>query len=280
MNTTKGFLFTIGAILFASTIVFFAQGFYESNLTTEREIISSALPLNVISLNEDLSRDIVKLFGMTFDLNSVTKSITLRGRMGSSSEVLNSLSSFSSFLSTTFFTRSTFDKTLNLSTLTDGKAEFYIGDKVNLDYTYGNSLALFSSSPNYLDSIDLNIQTTGTLLSYDWNNLSGTNNFTVRINYVDDSNAIILSSSIDNNSLSYLTLIYPDGNTIIEFGNINYASVDYNSGFVIKSKQDQVINYILKADYVDLNLYPVKINSILSVKSTAIDSNTMLTLFK
>ncbi len=280
MNTTKGFLFTIGAILFASTIVFFAQGFYESNLTTEREIISSALPLNVISLNEDLSRDIVKLFGMTFDLNSVTKSITLRGRMGSSSEVLNSLSSFSSFLSTTFFTRSTFDKTLNLSTLTDGKAEFYIGDKVNLDYTYGNSLALFSSSPNYLDSIDLNIQTTGTLLSYDWNNLSGTNNFTVRINYVDDSNAIILSSSIDNNSLSYLTLIYPDGNTVIEFGRINYAGPYCNSSFVIKSKQDQVINYILKADYVDLNLYPVKINSILSVKSDAIDSNTMLTLFK
>ena len=276
----KGFLFTIATIFFASTIVLFAQGFYEANLITEREIISSALPLNIISLNDDLSMDLVKLFGMNFDLNSITKSINLSGRMSNSSSVSNSLNDFSSFVSTKFFTRSLFDKILNISSLTDGKAEFYIGDRLNLDYNYGESLALFSSSPNNLDSIDLNLQTVGTLSSYEWVATSGTNNFVVSINYTDDSNAIVLSSFIDNNSLSYLTLIYPDGNTTIEFGRITYDSVDYNSGFVIKSKQDQVINYILKADYTELNLYPVKINSILSVKSGAIDSNTMLTLFK
>jgi len=278
----KGFLFTIGTIFFASTLVFFIQGFYEANLTTEKEILSSAVLMNNISLNEDFSTDLMKLFKVDLDVNSVDKSINLVGRMSSSSSVSTSLVDYASFLSSKFFIRSTFEKNLDLSNLTDGKTELYIGDKLNLDYNYGNSLALYSSSPSYLDSIDLNIQTTGTLVSYDWNNSSGSRNFLVSIYYTDDSNAIIISNVlIDNNSLSHLDLIYPDGNTIIEFGKINYSGVDYNSGFVIKSKPDQVINYNLKVNYAaDLNVYPVKINSILSVKSNEFDSNTILTLLK
>lgn len=280
MSKVKGFLFTIAAIFFASTLVFFVQGFYESNLSTEREIISSALSLNIVSLNEDLAFDLEKLFAMNFDINSTTKSINLVGRMSPSLSISTSLSEYSSFISTKFFTRSTFDKTLNLSNLTDGKAEFFIGDKLNLDYNYGNSLALFSTYLGYLDSFDINVQTTGTLTSYEWVNVSGSRNFPVLINYVDDSNAIVISDSIDNNSLSYLKLIYPDGNTTIEFGKVTYGGLDYDGGFVIKSKLDQVISYNLEADYSDLNLYPVRINSVLSVKSSDLDSNTFLTLLK
>jgi hypothetical protein len=280
MNKSKGFLFTIAAIFFASTLVFFVQGFYESNLAIEREIISSASSLNIVSLNEDLSTDIEKLFGMNFDVNLIEKSLNLSGRMDSSSSISNYLSEYSSFLSTKFFTRSSFDKTLDISTLTDGKAEFFVGEKLNLDYNYGNSLALFSQTPDPFDSFDINFQTTGTLTSYEWSASTGSANFPISIKYSDDSNAIIISDSIDNNSLSYLNLIYPDGNTIIEFGRISYIGADYNSGFVIKSKSNQVINYALKSDYTNLDLFSVKINSILSIKSTNIDSNTMLTLLK
>lgn len=276
----NGFLFTIAAIFFASTLVFFVQGFYESNLSIEKEIISSALALNIVSLNEDLSLDIEKLFGMSFDVNSIEKSINLSGRMDSSSNVNTYLSEYYSFLSTNFFTRSTFDKTLNVSNLTDGKAEFFIGEGLNLDYNYGNSLALFSQTPQPLDSFDINIQTTGSLTSYNWSSSTDGTNFLVSIKYSDDSNAIVISDSIGNNSSSVLTLIYPDGNTTIEFGEINYLGIEYTSGFVIKSKQNQVINYGLKADYSELNLFPIKINSVLSIKSTNIDSNALLTLLK
>lgn len=276
----KGFLFTIATIFFASTLVFFAQGFYDANLSMERKIVSSALPLNIISLNEDLSTDLEKLLQVGVDVNSINKSIVLDGKMNSNSNISDSLSKFSSFINDKFFIRSTFDKTLDLSNLTDGKAEFFIGDKLNLDYNYGNSLALFSSSPSYLESIDLNLQTTGTLVSYEWVKSAGSNNFLVSINYTDDSNAIIISDSVDNSFVSYLKLVYPDGNTLIDFGKINYLGVDYTSAFVINSKPDQVINYKLKANYADLNAYPVKINSVLSVKSANLDSNTMLILFK
>ncbi|MDD4082179.1 MAG: hypothetical protein PHD05_02210 [Sphaerochaetaceae bacterium] len=279
MISNKGFLFTLASIFFASTIVFFAQGFYEANLISEREIISSSMPLNIVLLNEDIAQSVSDLFGLEFDINSNEKSMVISGRMNSDSSESNSLSSYSSFVSSNYFPRLAFNESLDLSNLTDGKAEFFIGDELNFDYNYGNSVALFSNSSLPLDSIDLNIKTTGTLSSYEWVPLSG-DNFSVSINYSDDSNAIILNGSIGKTSASYLKLIYPDGNTFVRLGNINYLGVDYNSAFIIESKQNQVINYMVKADYADANFYPVKINSILSVKSANIDSNTLLTLFK
>lgn len=280
MISNKGFLFTIATIFFASTIVFFAQGFYESNLISEREIISSSMPINIVLLNEDIARSVSDLFGFEFDLNSIERSVFVLGRMNPSSVENNSLSNFSSFVSSKYFPRIAFEESLDLSNLTDGKAEFFIGDELNLDYNYGNSLALFSNSSIPLNSIDLNIKTTGTLSSYEWVPLGSDNNFSFSINYSDDSNSIILNGSIGRESASYLKLIYPDGNTFLRFGKVNYLDSEYNSAFVIESKPDQVINYMLKNTYSNVNVYPLKINSILKVKSANIDSNTTLTLFK
>ena len=212
MISNKGFLFTLASIFFASTIVFFAQGFYEANLISEREIISSSMVINIVLLNEDIAQSVSDLFGLEFDINSNEKSMVISGRMNSDSSESNSLSSYSSFVSSNYFPRLAFNESLDLSNLTDGKAEFFLGDELNLDYNYGNSVALFSNSSLPLDSIDLNIKTTGTLSSYEWVPLSG-DNFSVSINYSDDSNAIILNGSIGKTSASYLKLIYQRLNT-------------------------------------------------------------------
>lgn len=280
MNSSKGFLFTISAIFFASTIIFFAQGFYETNLVSEREIISSSLPINVVLLNEYIAKNVSDLFGLEFDINSIENSVSISGRMSSASNESVSLSNYSSFISSKYFPRINFNESLDLSKLTDGKGEFFIGDELNLDYNYGESLVLFSNSSIPLNSFDVNLKTTGTLSSYEWVALSDSDNFSFSINYSDDSNAIILSGLIGNDSASYLKLIYSDGNTFIRFGSINYLGAEYDSAFMIESKQDQVLNYRIKSDYDSIDFYPLKINSILSVKSDNIDSNTMLTLFK
>lgn len=280
MNNKKGFLFTISAIFFASTLVFFAQGFYESNLSMEKKIISSSLPVNLVYLNEDIAFDLKDILGVSFDINSAEKSVAIDGVMSSSSSVNGALDSYASFVDTVFFPRSVFSKSLDLSKLTDGKAEFYLGNRLKADYNYGNSVALYSSPTCPLKYIDLNIQTSGTMVSYEWVKSDQGTTIPVSISYADDSNSLIFTDYVGRDFASYLKFVYSDGNTFVRFGRMNYLGADYNSMFEIESKQDQEIIYTLKAGYSDCNLYPLRLNSVLSVSSAGIDSNTALSLFK
>lgn len=280
MINKKGFLFTISVIFFASTLIFFTQGFYDSNMLMEKRIISSQNPLNIVQLNEDLAFDLSNLFGLSFDANSIEKSVLIGGRISSSSKEISSLNSWNSFLSSSYFQRSVYSKSIDLSNLVDGKAEFFLGENLNLDYNYGNSISLFSSKSPLIESIDLNIKSSGSLVSYEWVNSTGASNFEVSLSYYNDYNRISIIDSIDNNSYSYLRLVYSDGEELIEFGGVNYLGIDYNSAFVLNTINDKVIEYKLKVDYVDACLYPIKINSILSVNSDKFDSNTFLKLYK
>ncbi|OQA31283.1 MAG: hypothetical protein BWY55_00561 [archaeon ADurb.Bin336] len=276
----KGFLFTISIIFFASTLVFFTQGFYDANVLMERKIISSQNALNVNQLNEDLAFDLGNLFGLRFDVNSIEGSVLIEGKISSSSNEISSLNDWNSFLNNNYFNRSFYNKSIDLSNLVDGKAEFFLGDNLNMDYNYGNSIALFSSKPIVIESIDLNIKSSGSLVSYNWVKSSGENNFGVSIIYSNDYNRISITDSISNNSYSYLELIYPDGVEVIEFGGVNYNGVNYNSAFVLNTISNKVIDYKVKVDYVDVYLYPIKINSILRVNSDRFNSNSFLKLYK
>jgi hypothetical protein len=276
----KGFLFTISVIFFASTLIFFTQGFYDSNMLMEKRIISSQNPLNIVQLNEDLAFDLSNLFGLSFDANSIEKSVLIGGRIFSSSSEINSLNDWNNFLFNNYFKRSFYNKSIDLSGLVDGKSEFFLGKNLNFDYNYGNSISLFSSKSPLIESIDLNIKSSGSLVSYEWVNLTGESDFDVSIIYYNDYNRISIIDSIDNNSYSYLRLVYSDGEELIEFGGLNYLGIDYNSAFVLNTINDKVIEYKLKVDYVDAFLYPIKINSILSVSSDKFDSNSFIKLYK
>jgi len=276
----KGFLFTISVIFFASTLIFFTQGVYDSNVLMEKRIISSQNPLNIVQLNEDLAFDLSNLFGLSFDANSIEEGVLIDGRIFSSSSEINSLNDWNNFLFNNYFKRSFYNKSIDLSGLVDGKSEFFLGKNLNFDYNYGNSISLFSSKSPLIESIDLNIKSSGSLVSYEWVNLTGESDFDVSIIYYNDYNRISIIDSIDNNSYSYLRLVYSDGEELIEFGGVNYLGIDYNSAFVLNTINDKVIEYKLKVDYVDACLYPIKINSILSVSSDKFDSNSFIKLFK
>lgn len=280
MINKKGFLFTISVIFFASTLIFFTQGVYDSNVLMEKRIISSQNPLNIVQLNEDLAFDLSNLFGLSFDANSIEEGVLIGGRISSSSKEISSLNSWNSFLSSSYFQRSVYSKSIDLSNLVDGKAEFFLGENLNLDYNYGNSISLFSSKSPLIESIDLNIKSSGSLVSYEWVNSTGASNFEVSLSYYNDYNRISIIDSIDNNSYSYLRLVYSDGEELIEFGGVNYLGIDYNSAFVLNTINDKVIEYSVKIGYVDAYFYPIKINSILSVSSDKFDSNSFIKLFK
>jgi len=246
----------------------------------EKRIISSQNPLNIVQLNEDLAFDLSNLFGLSFDANSIEEGVLIDGRIFSSSSEINSLNDWNNFLFNNYFKRSFYNKSIDLSGLVDGKSEFFLGKNLNFDYNYGNSISLFSSKSPLIESIDLNIKSSGSLVSYEWVNLTGESDFDVSIIYYNDYNRISIIDSIDNNSYSYLRLVYSDGEELIEFGGVNYLGIDYNSAFVLNTINDKVIEYKLKVDYVDACLYPIKINSILSVNSDKFDSNSFLTIYK
>jgi hypothetical protein len=283
MNSQKGFLFTLGIIFFASTLIFYAQGFYESTQNMERKVISSSTPLNIIQLNEDLAFDLLNIFNLSFDVNSLNNSVKIIGESSFDYSEVDSINSFYSFLNSTYFLRSTYSKTLDLSNLLDGKAEFFLGSNTRFDYNYSDSIVLYSTNSSPLNQVDLIIKTNGVLSSYEWIesiNPVNENNFSISINYSDDSNIIVINKSVDNNSLSYLNLIYPDGNFLIKLGSVSVGGIDYNGVISIKPNSSQLIEYELDSSYKRAYLYPVLINSILSVSSDKFDSNSFIKLFK
>jgi len=275
--SSKGFLFTIAVILFASTLTIYAQSYSSVNFAAERSIISSAKPLNVLLLNDDLAFDVLKLFRLSIDVNnSSPNDVLIFGDFLSSRDVSTEFSNYSSFLTSTFFSRSHGTESLNVGALTDGKGELLFGGSAQLDYNYGNNLFLFPTTGT-LESIDLNINSPDDLSSIVWSPSAG--GVELLINYLDDSNRFTISSSIAPDALSSLKILYADGNTWIYLGESTLNGYTKSSSVALVPKAGQKMRFSMRAKYsAGSVLLPVKANSVLSVRGDSVDSNSFLTI--
>jgi len=269
----KGFLFTVSAVLFASTLIFFAMNFAQINSSSEYEISSSARPLNAIYLADNVAFNLSKVLGTSIDVNDSTKQIIMSGNLANSTVQLTAIQDYSSFLTNNYFPLTSGTESINLTSLTDGKAEVYFGSDVQADYNYSSNLiALSPLNSSSLSSIDLNIRASGALSSL-VESTTGSG-LTVNINYVDDANSFSLTRSVSATALSTITLVYADSSSVLSFGR---AYSDRNNSLILQASPDHNTSYIIRAIYSGLPvLLPVKLNG--SITSSSKDYNAISNL--
>ena len=269
---SKGFLFTLAVVLFASTIVLFSQTFSNFNVDRERSVLISSKTLIQPFFNDDISYDLMTIIGLNIETQNESNYVVVKlsGNLPQSFDVGQKLSDYNSFLNNTFFSFVQGTQTIDLTNIQDGSVEMFLGDEFNFSYDYDNNFISFSPVSSTLNSIDLNLDFAGDLSSIDWLPVAGS--IPLTLNYSDDSNTFSLSESISATSASTLILFYSDSNISIVFGDTgttNSVNIDSNSS--------SILTYSLGLNYnYDLNYLPMVFNSYATITDTRIDSNAML----
>jgi hypothetical protein len=276
----RGFLFTISVILFSSTLIFYAQNFSDRNSSSEYQIVLASGQLNSVQLVDDISFDIVRLFGVSIDTNDESSSasvVKISGNISNQPNNLDSLNYYENFVNSSFFPRVAGDETIYLSNLKDGSAEYFIGKSLEFDNNYSSlNVALYPKASVALQRIDINLRANGDLNWVIFSESTGS----VQLNfiYVDDSNTFSITKNISPTSLSSLTLGYLDSNYSINFGSI---ATDRNSSVLVQTNSLHPLSYSLVAYYSSqLDLDPVLINAYLHTSHSKSDTNSMLYLRK
>jgi len=245
-KTAKGFLFTISVILFASTLVFFAQSFSSINGDLEKSVFLQLKPLQVVSMQDDISTDLLNLFDLSFDVNyGATKLISVSGIINYENTISADVDNYSSFLSSTFFPRLAGQESLSVSEINEGSFEAFFGTAVEFDYNYDSNTINFHNigSASTLESIDMNLFSEGTITSYSWSENAG--DMEVEIYYYDDSNYLHFSKSLDSSESSSLTINYSNGSVVLYFGLVDTT----NGNFKIVSSAPYKLEYNISCGY-------------------------------
>jgi hypothetical protein len=228
------------------------------NSSSEYLVSYSSRPMGVIFLEDNVAFSLSKVLGLSFDLNNSINQVIVSGDFSPTRNQQLDLNNFESFLNNSLFSFTPGKAVIDLNQLKDGAAEVFFGNSLQGDYNYNNSsFALFPLSSATLSSVDINIRASGDLNRVDWNTTAGA--LVVTINYTDDSNSFTVSTSVDPNTFSALTLVYNDSNSIISMGN---AYKSYNNSVKIVSAQNHRMDYLIKATYSSPQVFlPIRFNS-------------------
>lgn len=270
---SRGFLFTISIILFASTLVIFAQLYSNQNLGNETRILKNYKSTSEFFLNDNISSDLLKILGaeLSIENNVSGLGIKISDSVPKSYSIADKLVDYNSFLNSALFENFYGNQNVILEGLVDGSYELFFDSNFTYSVNYVENDVFFISNESNLNSIDLNLYLNDDLNHYTWNSESG--DLDLNLLYYDNSNYFSISESISSNSASELFLYYEDSNIQIIFGYPeNSLTIDSNSLHVLNF--DLILNY----DF-DSNYFPVYINSIIRNKSENIDSNSMPKLF-
>ncbi|MFA5763223.1 MAG: hypothetical protein WC915_00235 [archaeon] len=267
MISSKGFLFTISVIIFASTLVVFAQVYTNSNLGAETRILTSYKPTSEFFLNESIANDLSSLFGVdtSVDILDGRIKVNISDSLSKDYSVSGELASYDSFLTDSFFPQMAGSQDINLDGLSDGGYELFFGNEFTYSNNYDSELMSFVSS-NTLNSLDLNIvHQASNLVDSVWTPVDGSVEF--NLFFTNDTNSVIVSDQISPTSASELLLIYADYNILVTVGS--------NNSFYIDSDSSDYLEFVVKANYdFDQNYLPVVYNAIINYSLTNFDSNS------
>ncbi|MFA6268825.1 MAG: hypothetical protein WCW13_03010 [archaeon] len=277
----KGFLFTISVIFFATTLLLYSQSYLSVTSISEKNIIISAKPFNSLALVDDLAFDVGRILGINVDINSAESTrVNLVGQISSTPDTLDAILGYDSFLNNSFFARVGGSKSIDFSGLLDGESELFFGNELEADYLYSSSIVIYPKQNATMKSIDLNIITSGVHSAYSFSPSVGGQEIQLNLKYYDDGNAFVITSVIDANSLSTLTVTYAGANTVISIGQLIAGGASRNSVIKIVARPSQRITYELGVDYFKFNPYPVFWNIVLRNQQGGVDSNSYLTLMR
>jgi len=280
--SNRGFLFTISVIIFASTLVLYAQHFSDSVNSNERSIILASQPVNIFLLNDDLANGVASLLGLTVDINqSINSTVLISGVISQTPSISSAFLGYSSFLSGKFFPSIGGTHSLNLSNLSDGTAELFFGNNLEFDSGYtGHEIAFYKKSGASIVSLDLNLHSSNSLQSIEWAPNSSGQTLALNLNYSDDANSFSIHQNISVASLSSLRFVYSDGDSLLSLGAVSIGGVNKNSAMLFTAMPTQKVSYVLKGTFGNEKIAPARFNSVLSSKLERVDSNSYLTLYR
>ncbi len=270
---SRGFLFTISIILFASTLVIFAQLYSNQNLGNETRILKNYKSTSEFFLNDNISSDLLKILGaeLSVENNDSGLNIKISDSVPKNYSITDKLVDYNSFLNSALFENFYGIQNIYLENLVDGSYELFFDENFNYSVNYVENDVFFVSNESNLNSIDLNLFFNDDLNYYTWDSESG--DLDLNLFYYDNSNYFLISENVSSNSPSELFLYYEDSNIQIVFSYPeNSINIDLNSSNTL------LFELILNYDF-DSNHFPVYINSIIRNKYDNIDSNSMPKLF-
>ena len=267
--SSKGFLFTISVIIFASTLVVFAQVYTNSNLGAETRILTSYKPTSEFFLNESIANDLSSLLGIdtSIDILGGQIEINISDSLSKDYSVSSELASYDSFLTDSFFPQMAGVQDINLEGLGDGGYELFFGNEFTYSNNYTSNIMSFVSNDN-LNSLDLNIvHSSSNLVDYVWDPVEGDASVAFNLFFTNDTNSVTVSDLISPTSASELLLIYADYNILVTVG--------VDNSFYIDSNSTDYLEFVAKANYnFDQNYLPVSYNAIINYSLNNFDSNS------
>ncbi len=268
MISKKGFLFTISIILFASTIVIFAQVYLNNSMGVETRVLSNYAMLSQPILNDNIASNLKKIVGFDLDLEFQNNNIiiSINDSLPKDYNVSQKISSYESFLENSFFPIFSGEESIDFTNLKDGSIELFFNDLFVYNVDYDLNENSFVSNSSALNSIDLNLFVDNNLNYYEWVFVSG--NTDLNLYYFDSNTYFYLTESISPTSANTLNLVYNDYNSII---------VIENNSFNIDSGAGRKIDFDLRTSYdFDSNNFPVWFNALLNYSSRNISSSSLI----
>jgi hypothetical protein len=270
--SSKGFLFTISIIFFASTLLIFAQTYSNENIEREVRILNSfnsSLPPFVV---DDLSFDLERLLdtSISFDYGTSSIIVTINDSIPKQSDLQQKITDYQSFLNDDYFSKIKGSQTINLADINDTGINVSLGTYFDFNHDYSLDIVDFTTVSQILTNIDLNLDFGGDLNNYIWTASAGS--VPITVSYIDDSNYFSISDSISNSAQSTLKLIYQDENILLEFGNTSQ-----NNSFKIDSNNSNILDYDIALTYTfDGNFLRAETGATINYNANEIDSNSNL----
>ncbi|MDD3084255.1 MAG: hypothetical protein PHP82_04495 [Candidatus ainarchaeum sp.] len=271
MISNKGFFFTISIILFASTIVIFAQTYANNDIDRETRILSNYAVLSQTILNNNLGNNLKRIVDFDLQLGFEEEKIivVIKDFLPKKINISQAINDYEVFLENDFFPNVSGSKSVDFSNLKDGSFEVFFGDLFVYDIDYILNKTSFNSN-NSLISTDLNLFSMDDLNYYEWSPSVGS--VDLNINYFDNSNFFQIFDNISSSEESVLNLVYYDSNIILVFGRTTN-----NNSFFIDSNSSNRIDFKLKFEYdFDSNNIPVWANGLFNYSSGNVSSSSML----
>jgi hypothetical protein len=275
----RGFLFTLSAILFATTLVIYSQTFLGISYGNEKAVINASAVGTLANINDSISFNMRKIVGVEVDANSAGDiNIFVRERIPKGYNVAQKISDFEAMLNGAYFPRVAGNHVLDASGIRDGTAEILAGSVASIDSNYaGNETTVRPTGANAIRSIDINIYVDGPRDSEEIN-VAGGGVADVGLSYADTNAAAgSISQSFpdaDTGLASAMVFRYPgDENVVVLLGEVGSLSESFritnNSSHNLY--YDIRVNYAQGADYL-----PVRLNAVLMQQLGSADANTML----
>ncbi len=278
----KGFVFTLSAIIFATTLIFYSQLYLSTSYDNEKSIIKTS-SLNVLSnINDGVSFNLMKVIGVNLDVNCSTDlNIYFYEKLSKGYNVSDEINNFESILNNEYFGRKAGTQILDVSELKDGVAEIFVGDKVTIASDYSNNGSrIYPLSVNQIVSMDINIYASAPADSNSFTFNSGgiASDKKLVIKYVD-TNALNQPFEYSTNEFnpaleSKFVANFPDDKNIeVLLG----LTENGENSFSIVSGISSDVYYSVKITYDDCSDYlPVRLNATLIQSLGKSNSNTML----